>query len=222
MRRWLAKRETSELPSPDLPDTDPLDPLLPLLPLPVAKVAASGIPALGTRTRWTLALIEALSELEPPERVRVLVRYWLTHRDHQSVDLAVAHHRALRHAESQLDSFYKSHPGVPTRFWIHVEAVVRAQHAQHPGLPPVDGLVKTAFAVMKIFYQLKTAKTAIGYRFFETFTGKNTAKSVRNFFKACGWLQPGMYIPGRHSRFYTLASDLWPPLPEEPVLYTPT
>ena len=59
LRRVLLQEEVGHVPNVSLPARDPWVALLSKLPVGLSKVAASGIPAFGTRTRWTLALVKS-------------------------------------------------------------------------------------------------------------------------------------------------------------------
>ena len=201
--------------------------MLSKLPEPVAKVAAHGIPAIGTRTRWTMLLIEKLAEVAPPAQVKALVQHWLRTRPHQSEDVEVARERALAHANRQLGSFYSSRVGVSERAWKIVDKAMRAHYASQTGaavgakLPPLPALMKTAFFLLMKFYSRETDQVPVSFSFLEQFTGANSAKEVHTFLEGAGWLQVGPYRPGVHARIFTLSAQLWPPLPFEPVLHLP-
>jgi hypothetical protein len=236
LRRTLLQEEVGHVRSVKLPATDPWVAILPKLSTGLSQVAASGIPAFGTRTRWTLALVKALSELVGPEEARSLMLHWLSARSHASEDISTHFDVAQRHTLRIVTARYKN-AGVPKRAWrIATRALDTffssrrekddwwwsyAKHLRHPDLITTK-VRPTAFFILKKFYEKGVSTRYINWREFAAFVGKNKARDVERVLASRSWLlYVAPYVREKHSRVYALAWNLWPPRPGEERLYTP-
>ena len=114
----------------ELPGADPWSAVLHELEVPLRVVATRGVPALGTRTRWTDRLIDALFRLRSPEVVAELMLFWLYNRDHNSEDIEVDVGAVEDKMLDAIEHKKKSLVGVPERVWKIVEAeVLRALYS---------------------------------------------------------------------------------------------
>jgi hypothetical protein len=205
------------------------------LPAPLQKVASRGIPAFGTRTRWTIALAKALSNLVGPDDARALMLHWLQERGHRSEDITMSPDAAEEQTMRVLGDVYKN-AGVPVRFWILVmnalNSFFKARREKNMFWPSIaerlnvpdnvpSEVRQTAFLILRKFYEKQTARRYIGRREFEEFVGKNRARDVERLLAEGTWLDLiHQYERGRRSRYYQLSSLLWPPRPGEERLYT--
>lgn len=209
------------------------------LPQHLRQVALTGIPAYGTRVRWTHALVEALVDRVPEDDVRALMAHWLKGRAHASEDIAADLEYVIQETDVIITGVYWRLRGVPQRFWTAIEDELRRfwqafRRPPSPQLPPLhlqqvraphrfrfDDLRRTAFFIARAFYAEGEQERAIFAEEFERFTGSNTAHDVQELLtKAGSWLHytspPAAGVVAR--RFKIL---LWPRRRGEPSLYIP-
>jgi hypothetical protein len=234
LRRFLLDDELRKVRPVALPDDDPWVPLMRFLSASLQKVVSGGVPTFGTRTRWTIALAKALSNLVGPDDASALIVHWLRKRTHRSEDITMNPDAAEEQTLRVLRDVYKN-AGVPVRFWLLVmnalNSFFKARRernmfwlpiAERLNLPDqIRGEVRqTAFLILRKFYEKQTARRYIGRREFEEFVGKNRARDVERLLAEGTWLiLVRQYNRGTQSRYYQLSSVLWPPRPGEERVY---
>jgi hypothetical protein len=234
VRRFLLDDELRDVRPIDLPVGDPWWPLIRFLSPSLRKVVSGGVPAFGTRTRWTIALVKALANLVGPDEARVLMLHWLRERAHQSEDATMNRDAAEEHTLRVLGDEYKN-AGVPKRFWLQVQnsldSFFRARRENNMFWPSIaerlnapdevpSAMRRTAFLILKKFYEKGTTKRYIGAREFAEGVGKNLGRDVERALTDGTWIsliRP--YDRGRHARYYELSPILWPPRPGEERVY---
>ncbi|WP_437972252.1 hypothetical protein WMF04_24455 [Sorangium sp. So ce260] len=240
---WILRKEldlTDRSVTAKLPAGDPwLAVELNDLPQHLRHVAFTGIPAYGTRVRWTHALVEALLDRVPEHQVRALMAHWLKNRTHASEDMESDLDYVVQETGAIITGAYRRIRGVPERFWTEIEDVLRrlwrALHRPPSSLlPPLhlqqvrdphrfdfDDLRKTAFFIARAFYAEGQQERAIFAGEFERFTGSNTAHDVQELLtKGGSWLY---YVApsaaGIVARKFRIL--LWPRRRGEPSLFVP-
>ncbi|MDC3956859.1 hypothetical protein KEG38_23570 [Polyangium jinanense] len=240
LKSMLAE-EVRGLPRLPLGDTDPWQEVIKKLPDSLQIIAASGIPAYGTRHRWTRALVEHLVDLVPPENVRSLMRHWLHNRDHVSEDWEVDPALVERQTVTIINGIYKKLHGVPEEFWSHIEQHILAtfqlnsrprvgsnEHSLTAGRTgwnfqfELEDIVRTVFFIARRFFDLGRRERTVSFREFGRFVGKDNARVMRRMIVGMGaWLwQTASAEPGKHARIYRLTDAVWPPTPG-PRLFCP-
>jgi hypothetical protein len=234
LRRFLLESELRDVRRVELPSDDPWQPLMGRLPPALQKMASGGVPAFGTRTRWTIALAKALSNLVGPDDARALMLHWLRERSHRSEDITMNPDAAEEQTVRVLRDVYKN-AGVPVRFWIPVmnalNSFFKARRETNMFWPSITERLKapdeipsevrqTAFLILRKFYEKQSVRRYIGRREFEELVGKNRARDVERLLAEGTWLiLVRQYNRGTQSRYYQLSSVLWPPRPGEERLY---
>ncbi|UQA61355.1 hypothetical protein [Polyangium aurulentum] len=232
-------RGLSRLP---LENTDPWQKVITKLPAPLQIIAACGIPAYGTRHRWTRVLVERLADLVPPEDVRSLMLHWLHNRAHVSedweLDPALVEHQTV----TIIENVYKKLRGVPEVFWKRIEqcigttywGVSRARVGSHDHAGTgrrswnsqfeLEDILRTAFFIARRFFELGRRERTVSSREFGRIVGKNDARLMRQMVVGEGvWLwQTGSPEPGKRSRMYRLTDIAWPPMPGPRLFCPPT
>ncbi|UQA57142.1 hypothetical protein [Polyangium aurulentum] len=243
---WLLRQELglgNNRPTYSFPSSDPWAmPKLDDLPLHLRHVAYHGIPAYGTRVRWTYALVEALVNRVPETEVRELMAHWLKSRSHASEDVQADLAYALQETDAIITSTYRRLRGVPERFWREIEDGLRrfwAAYFRPPSasaLPPppqllrelraphaldFDKLRKTAFFIARGFFAGRVQDRAIFAEEFEQYTGSNTAHDVQVVLTSgATWLRyESPAAAGVMARKYRIL--LWPRRRGEPSLFIP-
>jgi len=228
----MLEEEVRGLPRLSIGDTDPWQKVIKHLPDPLQVIAADGIPAYGTRHRWTRALVEQLVDLVPPEEVRSLMLHWLHNRDHVSEDWDVDPTLVERQTVRIIDDLYKKLKGVPEEFWKHIEqhAVMtfwinsraKVGSAEHSFMAArmgwhfqftLEDILRTAFFIVRRFFELGRRQRTVSFREFGRFVGKDKARVMRRMIVDTGqWLwQMAGAEPGKHARIYRLQDTFWPP-----------
>lgn len=150
IRERLDELEVKHLPSPTFETGNPLATIAHDLPLSLQKVAAYGIPAYATRTRWVKALVDALGNLMAPDAVADIIEMWLRSSRlsrPQSDSSPVAKNTTPRtrlHVSSDIENDLEAvveqarkaamarsrRTGVPKRIWRQIDMLTRSIHAQ--------------------------------------------------------------------------------------------
>jgi hypothetical protein len=243
----MLQEEVRDLPPIKIDGTDPWKRVIDEFPGPLQIIAASGIPAYGTRHRWTRALVEQLVNLVPPEDVRDLMLYWLYNRDHVSEDWEVDRAAVERQTAAIIDQAYKRLRGVPEKFWERIEESIITTFQVSSRFPvgslehsiiqgsrgsttplgwhfqfTLEDILRTAFFIARRFFELGRRQRAVSFREFGRIVGKDNARVMRRMIVGTGeWLfQSSGPVPGRHSRIYELTGAVWPPGPG-PRLFCP-
>lgn len=238
----MLMEEAGGLPRRALDDGDPWQKVISKLPQPLQTIAVLGIPAYGTRHRWTRTLVEQLVDLVPPDEVKSLMLHWLHNRDHVSEDWDVDPTLVERQTVTIIDDFYKKLRGVPQDFWRRIEesilqtfsVISRAamvgsyEHSLTAGRIgwhfqfTLEDILRTAFFIARRFFELGRSERPVSFREFARFVGKNNAPVMRRMIVGTGgWLwQTATAVIGKHARFYGLIDALWPPAPG-PRLFCP-
>ncbi len=235
VRRFLLKEEIGDARPVALPHDDPWRTVAPDLPLPLRVIASNGVPALGTRTRWTLALVRELKNHVGVEQATTLMDYWLENRSHASEDISLFPEAAQEQTRRFIKDEYKK-GGVPESAWRHVAACIdsffRARSEKnmfwwglHAGLrgaeaiPPA--LQRTAFAILARFYEQGRAERTISWREFSRFVGRQHARSAETILAMGAWL---ILVKKQQvhqtSRRYHLHPDAWCRRPGERLLFS--
>lgn len=235
IRRWLLDAEVAHVPTRRLPSGDPWAPHFKNLPSALQKIVASGVPAFGTRTRWTKILIDALTELVEPAVAEELMLHWIRDREHVSESIAEDIATVEAQTKKYVTDGYKKKVGVPVRAWQIVEEDVttflearRAPHLkthparkrlQHPDEMTRTVLLDAAFNVMRMFYERGKRELRLNSRIFGRGGNKNIAADIETVLTSGRWLQfIAPAVKGTESRMYSLSFDLWPRRPFEPCL----
>ena len=147
--------EALAVPKPKaLTPTDPWLPYVPRLARNAATLVTHGCLAFGTRTAVMDRIADALVQLVEPDEARVLLRYWVEHREHNSEDIHIAKRRVLDHADDLVKKKFAGR-GVPTAVWVAVEAEIRQKYSagvvHHDGLAENECL-RAAFYILRLFY----------------------------------------------------------------------
>ncbi len=140
-------------PQKSLEATDPWRPHLPHLARNVATLVTHGCLAFGTRTAVMDRIADALVQLVEPDEARVLLRYWVEHREHNSEDIHIAKDRVLEHADDLVKKKF-ARRGVPPDVWVAVEGDIRQKYSAG-GMPPgltEEECLRAAFYVLGLFY----------------------------------------------------------------------
>ena len=87
-------------------------------------IATAGVPAMGTRTRWTERLVDELFDLVSPDQVEALMIHWLEARDHNSEDIEVDLPGVEAALRNKIEAKTKSVQGVPVRVWVAVQKYI--------------------------------------------------------------------------------------------------
>lgn len=236
IREWLLLKEAGGGKAAPLPATDPWAPIIKTLPrkmFPKAlrRIAVTGIPAYGTRTRWTMALAEHV-ELDAAE---TLMLHWLRSRDHVSEDVESDMAATEAQTSKIVRDAYKK-VGVPVRAWEaakkdigtyfhalrspHFGRHATARRLKDPSAFTVTDLYDTAFAILRKFYERGSSTRRINSREFGQYAGKNNAADIEKVLTSGKWLKfVGHAIEGKQSRTFALAQELWPRRPYEECLH---
>jgi hypothetical protein len=215
--------------------TDPWGAILPRLPAPLRGVALSGTPAYGTRTRWTIRLIRALTEVVGEKQAEALMLEWVRSRHHVSRGVELDPVEVERQTRELVEETYAAFHGVPERFWVRIETLVRhgyrdAQNAtwrekyrKFTGPPAFaeDDAVATAFCIARRFYNRRQIELTVSHRWFGRIAGKNHARQMQVLLTAgprwLVWCAPA--VTGVQSRRFALLPDFWPPRRREPCRF---
>lgn len=237
----MLAEEVRGLPRLPLKNTDPWQGVIKKLPEPLKIVAACGVPAYGTRHRWTRALVEQLVDLAPPEDVQNLMRYWLHNRDHVSEGWEAEPALVERQTETIIGDIYRKLHGVPEEFWTRIEQLIVRTfwlNSRAPAGSPehsfmaarmgwhfqftLEDILRTAFFIARRFFELGRRQRTVSFREFGRFVGKDRARVMRRMIVDTGqWLwQIHGPEPGKHARIYELTDVAWPPSPG-PRLFCP-
>jgi hypothetical protein len=236
IRRRLLEEEAGPARHVVLPATDPWQQVVARLPVHLRNVAGTGVPAYGTRTRWTLLLIDALTELVEPDVAMDLMLYWLQERDHVSENIETDPASAEEQTMLLLKKAYKKNVGVPVRAWkvaaANIATFLHARQAAHLGGRPTRlplhvqnsldaaDLYNTAFAVMREFFEKGVRERSINTREFAEFGGRNQASAIETVLTFGKWLRfvrPAVH--GKHSRIYEITDTVWPRRPFEQCIH---
>ena len=237
VRRYLLDEEVGGVAPATLTPEDPWLRIMKLLPSALRVIASSGVPAFGTRTRWTVALVAALSSLVEPAEAETLMLYWLRGRTHASEDITMNREVAEQQTQRIIRDHYKG-KGVPLRFWTKVEQSLDSfflarrkknmfwwtlKHRLKDDAEKIpSGIRSTAFFILKRFYDGGKFERRINSREFARFVGKNLGRATERLLAEGTWLVfAGAYVPNETSRLYQLHPDLWPPRPNEPRIHVP-
>jgi len=235
--------EVAEVGSGRLPRPDPGDPWTNVLAefkdadAALRNIATRGVPAMGTRTRWTTRLIAALMDIVDPDRARELMKYWLHNREHHSEDIEADPLAVERTILKQMDRREQHLAGVPEGSWRAVEQkIADAYRVVTPGNirlmsrgnkeVTLGVVLRTGFFIVRKFFT-KGAKgerqVRIGAREFHRFAHEDVGPRIREIFELGGWLQlAGEYHPKIKARTFALDDRLLrPPLPGERILFVP-
>lgn len=249
LEKRIAELEVAALPAPAFEPGDPRGLVAPRLPAYLRKVMAHGIPAYGTRTRWTIAMAKHLGEFMSPEQAAETIEHWLRLPSHVSADIQDEPERVVEEARRMAKREARAN-GVPKRIWARVDKLVQQAHAdivdparrralevrryriltsQQP--PSLEALRLTAFQILRRFYNGRWRRPvrcrSISHRQFGQFAGDKLAHSVEMILtnidpRYGGWLaMSGRAAVGRHSRRYRLEDCAWPVRPYEPRVYQP-
>ena len=204
------------------------------LPKHLRGVVLSGIPAYGTRTAWTTALIATLSDHVDEPTAHALVEHWLRTRRHQSEDVAEDLEQVVREAHERVTKHYNRVQGVPVRIWSQIEHLVNVALREarllgkdrFPYLRNSQSLVSTealatAFFVARGYFEAGVRQRQVPEREFAAFCGKNQAHDMQELLTwSSGWLYfSTKAVPQVSARSYELS--FWPALPGEPALVVP-
>ena len=139
---------------------------------PLRRIATNGVPAYGTRTRWTLALIDALtSVVAPATDAEALMLHWLHAREHASEDIEddvrAAERQTLESPRCLQEEGRCSGPGVGRRPQAGQRLLPRAprvtsRRTSRAAVRAPNALSSTemptpAFAILRRFYELVIA-----------------------------------------------------------------
>jgi hypothetical protein len=239
----MLREEVRGMPWLPLGDTDPWQKVIEKLPDPLQIIVAYGIPAYGTRHRWTRALVEQLVDLVPPEDVQSLMRHWLHNRDHESEDWEVDPALVERQTATIIEDIYKKLHGVPEEFWKRIEQNIvttfqvnsraRVGSPEHSFMAArmrwhfqfkLEDMLRTAFFIARRFFELGRRERTVSFREFGRFVGKDKARVMRRMIVGTGeWLwQTASAEPGKHARIYRLTDIVWPPAPGPRLFCPPT
>lgn len=236
IRARLVDAEVARIARVVLPPGDPWTPWIKKLSTGLQKVIASGVPAFGTRTRWTRELIDALTELAEPELAEALMLHWIRTRDHVSESIAEDIGAVEAQTKNLVRDCYKKKVGVPVRAWQVAEEDIRTFiHARrserfkwHAARRPLRHaeqvdyavLLDAAFRVLRKFYERRRRTLSLNSRVFGSGGQKNIAVDIENVLTSGRWLRfTGAAVKGVTSRIFTLSADLWPRRPFEPCLH---
>ena len=236
IRAWLLDAEVADVAAGGLPSGDSWAPLFEKLTPALRKIVASGVPAFGTRTRWTKELIDALTELAEPELAEELMVHWVRTRKHVSESIAEDIATVEAQTKKYVREAYKKKGGVPIRAWQVVEADVKTffhalrspkfgRHATprpltHTGQLGSDALLDAAFNILRMFYESGRRTLPINSRLFGSGGQKNMASDIENVLTGGTWLRfERAAVEGVESRIYSLSPTLWPRRPLEPCLH---
>jgi hypothetical protein len=246
LEKQLLRAEVANLSGATFDAPDPIATVATKLPAHLQKVLAHGIPAYGTRTRWTLEMARHLGMLTSPAEAADTIERWLRRPGHVSADLEDAPERVIDEARRMAKLEAKAN-GVPTRIWARVARLVRLVHADiqdpirrgalerrrnrkfsSPQHITIDALRQTAFQILRAFCHGSRGYRrcrAISVRQFAAYSGKNLAHDVEMALTDNGhggWLTMIRgAATGRSSRLYRLEDCAWPMRPHEPRVYEP-
>ncbi len=237
IRRFVGAAEVQGLRHLGLEPDDPWASLLSSLPKELRTVAAGGVPFYGTRTRWTLALVRALSERTGPEQAKALMLHWVHHRTHASETITTDIGEAEAQTLAAVDKIYRN-AGVPKRAWEFVKSKLDslfwarrqddmfwwpiAERLKRPNALRRRTTVKTAFRILRGFYRRGVCTRRVNWREFYQFAGKNRGRDTERLLATGSWLNlDEQYVPEVRSRMYSLHPSLWPPRPGEERVFSP-
>ena len=250
IERWLLDQEVAHLPDPTPSPTDPWSALAqrvggnvrgPKLSPAVWKVAMNGVPAYGSRIRWTQRLLKELRDLVGPEEAEALLLAWLRDRAHVSADIETELEAVELQVRRAVADEYKKVGGVPVRVWKlirdRLHLVRQGLYQPIPGHTPptslerqkklkMDDVLATAFFIARGFFQGKTIQRPISWREFARYVGKNKSSAMRAFLlDGYAWLTKVREAErGKSSAIYALTYSnppRWPARPREPRLFVP-
>jgi len=189
-------------------------------PTSLSRVAAGGVPAFGTRTRWMMALVDALVLTVPIEQVEPLMLHWLRERRHNSENIAID----PLGVEEQLKKIVKEarKKQVPERIWKMVERKI-LQARERTGAVSivremqVEDLLQNSFCLLAAFYKKKRWSDRYEWRAelshwdFSAFVGRNRAHDVQQFhtFEAQWLYCKSKAAPGVRARRFSLNLVDW-------------
>lgn len=231
LERKLLELEVEHVPAAELDPSDPWAALDPHhKPKPRAalshaawKVATCGVPAYGTRYRWTEKLVAELGDLVEPAEAEALMVHWLRHRPHLSAGIATDIDAAETATRMTIRRHYKRLAGVPVRIWKMVEKKIFSAYRSLRTRPAalyllrrrplarmqkldLDDVLATTFFVLRKFFQRKTDVRALPTAELARFVGKDDARLIR-FLLADGgqvlW-RAGDPVVGKKSTVYRL------------------
>lgn len=238
LAREVERAMVADLAPVKLESTDPWASVLADLDAPLRVVATRGVPALGTRTRWTERLVDTLFSLKPPDEVERLMLSWLYEREHASEDIEVDLMAVEQAIVAAVAERKRKVVGVPERVWTAVEAEVLAavrRRSNTIGRRPVNAPViyqrpkleqearRAAFFVCLEFFSKRRHEVRLSAdRFFARFVPKDDVAELKEILLEGTWLKSrGWYIAGKQSTTFWIAANLWPLIPGEPVRWVP-
>ena len=228
---FLLARETATMVQRNLDPNDPWMAVLDRLPHSsrrrIQRVVAGGVPAYGTRTRWTISLIAAIADHVSPAEAESLMLYWLRDpgRKHVSQEVEFDREPAEEQTVELVRDAYEHIHGVPERFWNDIGSAVRSRYRKAGSTLPFtqDDAIATAFQIARRFYSVGKRTRPVGAWEFGMFCGKNGAHAMQDLLtRGPDWLRwKAPAVQGREGRRFELVQHLWPMRPREPVRFAP-
>jgi hypothetical protein len=241
LKRYIESEEVATLPEPALNAS--WDQIIATLPPALRRIAAHGIPAHGTRTRWMLAMARHLGESRSPEQAADLLVRWIREKPHASEDIELDRERIIIEAAEMAR---KQHPGgVPVRVWQRVRRLVtwtylltqdplrlrevdKGNTPMKPQLLVLGDVLLTAFSILQGFYKSRRPTRKTHHRYFGQHSNSPNASDIQLVLTHKGkgnrgWLiaTPNKSIPSVASREYSLMERVWLRRPGEPPQYFP-
>lgn len=242
LKRRLAELELEDVKVPELAADDPwrkLEPRrgVPSLSKAAWKIATAGVPAYGTRFRWTDLLLGELRELVGLEEAHALMEYWVSNRKHMSASIQTDRNRVLSAVKKRTAAIYRRVGKLPKAVRANtmnrIVKVMRTHALRGPNYVPlyrVDAnetnaeintafnicknldmtvLFNTAYFIVRKFYAQRKRVRAISHREFERFAGRNAGHALRVLLERAHVLERvGSYSAGDHSRVFSLGPGL--------------
>lgn len=218
-----------------LAETDPWRQVSGMLPRHLRLLVESGIPAYGTRTTWTLRLVEHLTTIVNEERAERLMDHWLNTRVHHSADINQDFQRVVFETRRLVEQCYKVAGAVPIRCWHTLQRLVTQDHFHliagggdfrdevRTNPPKLEEALATAFFILRRYARSPHMTRPISSDEFGQFVGRNRAHVMQAFLEQSRtWLRfVAPAEPSVSSRAFAITLPGWPPLPDEPSLVVP-
>lgn len=124
LERSIEEAHVAGFSTATLPHNDPWFNIVPQLTAgdrALRVIASRGVPAMGTRTRWTERLVDVLFDIVPPDEAEQLMLHWLRDREHNSEDIEIDPPGVEAALRRKIEAKKKIVQGVPMRVWTAVE-----------------------------------------------------------------------------------------------------